>query len=305
MKVGVNLVNFGPAATPEILTKWAELVEGLGYHHLMTSDHVTITPDVQERFPAPFYEPLTTLGWLAGITKSISIGASVIILPYRSPLEIARTFSNIDQISGGRCILGVGVGWARQEYAALNVPFERRGAIANEYLRVIRQLWTEEVSSFDGEFIRFDDIHAAPMPVQSPHPPIWVGGGSDAALRRAIRLGDAWHPFRISTDGLKTDGIPRLRAIAEKEEMPVPPICPRILLRVTDAALPDDARVAGEGSLDQIHRDLAGLEELGCTDVLLDTYTDDGEAARNPEYAWRMLTTVSEKLFNLDAGAVR
>ena len=299
MKVGVNLVNFGAAATPESLTKWAEVVQALGFHHLMTSDHVTITPDVQERFPAPFYEPLTTLGWLAGITSDISIGASVIILPYRSPLEIARAFANIDRLSGGRCILGVGVGWARQEYAALNVPFAKRGAIANEYLSVIRQLWTEEVSSFDGEFIRFTDVHSAPMPLQKPHPPIWVGGGSDAALRRAVRHGDAWHPFRATVDGLRHEGAPRLREIADEEGKQIPAICPRILLRITDTDLSDDTRVAGEGSLDQIRRDLAGLEELGCSDVLLDTYTDDGTAARDPDYAWRMLTTVAENVLDL------
>lgn len=299
MKVGVNIVNFGAAATPETLTKWADVVQTLGFHHLMTSDHVTITPDVQERFPAPFYEPLTTLGWLAGITNNISIGASVIILPYRSPLEIARAFANIDQLSGGRCILGVGVGWARQEYAALNVPFEKRGAIANEYLAAIRQLWTEEISSFDGEFVRFTDVHSAPMPVQSPHPTIWVGGSSDAALRRAVRFGNAWHPFRATVDKLKTHGAPRLKEIADSEGKPVPEICPRILMRITDSDLADDARVAGEGSLDQIRSDLAGLEELGCTDVLLDAYTDDGLAAADPDYAWRMLTKVAENVLDL------
>jgi probable F420-dependent oxidoreductase len=305
MKVGVNLVNFGAAATPETLAKWAEVVEALGFHHLMTSDHVTITPDVAQRFPAPFYEPLTTLGWLAGITKDISIGASVIILPYRSPLEVARAFANIDQLSGGRCILGVGVGWAREEYAALNVPFEKRGAIANEYLAAIRQMWTEEVSSFDGKYIRFTDVHSAPMPVQSPHPPIWVGGGSDAAIRRAVRYGDAWHPFRATVANLRDTGIPRLRTIAETEGKPPPAICPRILLRITDSDLPEDARVAGEGSLDQIHRDLAGLEELGCTDVLLDAFTDDGRAARDPDYAWRMLEAIAEKVVDLNGKTVR
>ena len=173
MKVGVNLANFGEAAEPDTLARWAKIVEALGYHHLMTSDHVTITPDVGERFPAPFYEPLTTLGWLAGVTLNISIGASVIILPYRSPLEIARAFANIDQFSGGRCILGVGVGWAKQEYAALNVAYEKRGALANEYLAVIRKMWTEEVSSFEGEFIRFTDVDSKPMPVQSPQGRRW------------------------------------------------------------------------------------------------------------------------------------
>jgi probable F420-dependent oxidoreductase len=305
MKVGVNLVNFGAAATPETLAKWAEVVETRGFHHLMTSDHVTITPDVAQRFPAPFYEPLTTLGWLAGITKNISIGASVIILPYRSPLEVARAFANIDQLSGGRCILGVGVGWAREEYAALNVPFEKRGAIANEYLAAIRQMWTEEISSFDGEFIQFTDVHSAPMPVQSPHPPIWVGGGSDAAIRRAVRYGDAWHPFRSTVESLKNTGLPRLREISDQEGKPVPAVCPRILLRITEDDLPDEERVAGEGSLAQIHSDLAGLEELGCTDVLLDAYTDDGNAARDPEYAWRMLTTIAEKVLDLNGETVR
>lgn len=305
MKVGVNLVNFGAAATPDTLAKWADVVETLGFHHLMTSDHVTITPDVAQRFPAPFYEPLTTLGWLAGITKNISIGASVIILPYRSPLEIARAFANIDQLSGGRCILGVGVGWARDEYAALNVPFEKRGAIANEYLAAIRRMWNDEVSSFKGDFINFTHVHSAPMPVQSPHPPIWVGGGSDAAMRRAVRYGDAWHPFRSTVDKLKNDAIPRLRDIADDENKPVPAVCPRILLRITEDDLPDAQRVAGEGSVAQIHRDLAGLEELGCTDVLLDAYTDDGIAARDPDYAWRMLTTVAESIVDLQKETVR
>jgi len=305
MKVGVNLVNFGAAATPDTLARWADLVEALGYHHLMTSDHVTITPDVGSRFPAPFYEPLTTLGWLAGITRDISIGASVIILPYRSPLEIARAFANIDQLSGGRCILGVGVGWSKQEYAALNVPFEKRGAIANEYLAAIRQMWTDEVSSFDGKFVQFTDVDSKPMPVQSPHPPIWVGGGSDAALRRAVRFGEAWHPFQATVASLRDTGIPKLRAIAEAEGKPSPSVCPRILLRITDNDLPEDSRVAGEGSLDQIHRDLAGLQELGCTDVLLDAFTDDGRAAREPAYAWRMLEIIADKVMDLNRKTVR
>ena len=305
MKVGVNLANFGEAAEPDTLARWAKIVEALGYHHLMTSDHVTITPDVGERFPAPFYEPLTTLGWLAGVTQNISIGASVIILPYRSPLEIARAFANIDQFSGGRCILGVGVGWAKQEYAALNVAYEKRGALANEYLAVIRKMWTEEVSSFEGEFIRFTDVDSKPMPVQSPHPPIWVGGGSDAALRRSVRYGDAWHPFRATVASLRETMIPKLRFIAEAENKPTPDVCPRILLKITDNDLPEDARVAGEGSVDQIQRDLAGLEELGCTNVLLDAFTDDGRAAREPEYAWRMLEIIADTVLDLNLEAVR
>ena len=112
MKVGVNLINFGPGANPEVLASWARLVEELGFHLLMTSDHVAITPDVAGRYPAPFYEPLTLLGWLAGVTRRLELGTTVIIVPYRHPLETARATAVVDQLCGGRFIFGVGVGWA-------------------------------------------------------------------------------------------------------------------------------------------------------------------------------------------------
>ena len=112
------------------------------------------TADVNARYPAPFYEPLSTLGWLAGITEKIEIGTTVIILPYRSPLEIAKTCANIDQLSGGRFILGVGVGWAQGEFKVLNSPFNQRGAITDEYLNAIKLLWTQDVASFDGKSFR-------------------------------------------------------------------------------------------------------------------------------------------------------
>jgi probable F420-dependent oxidoreductase len=305
MKIGVNLINFGPSATPGSLRRWAQMTEALGYHLLMTSDHIAVTPDVQGRYPAPLYEPLTTLGWLAGVTQNIAIGSTVIIVPYRSPLETARAFANIDQLSGGRCILGVGVGWAREEFAALNVPFEKRGAMTNEYLAAIKALWTQDVASFDGKFVRFKDVHTAPRPVQSPHPPIWVGGASDAALRRTIRYGDAWHPIRIRVDWFRDTGIPRLRQFADAQGKPVPALCPRIRLRITESPQPEDTRVAGEGSLDQIHGDLRALEELGCQYVLLDSFYDDIEATRHSEVAWRMLAVLAEQVLDLANECVR
>lgn len=300
MKVGVNLINFGPSATPEILRGWATLAETLGYHFLMTSDHIAVTSDVQARYPAPLYEPLSTLGWLAGITRSITIGASVIIVPYRSPLETARAFANIDQLSGGRCILGVGVGWARAEFEALNVPFARRGVIANEYLAAIKQLWTQEVSSFEGQFVRFNDVDSRPLPMRSPHPPIWVGGRSEAALERAVHYGDAWHPLRITVPWLRDTGLPKLKEIAGRENMPMPDLCPRILLHLTEARLPEDERVAGKGTIDQVRQDMRDLEALCCTHVLLDTYYDDPAATADYEAAWRMLTTMAEEVLDLD-----
>ncbi|MEE2995993.1 MAG: TIGR03619 family F420-dependent LLM class oxidoreductase [Pseudomonadota bacterium] len=305
MKLGINMINFGTAASPDSFTNWANLAQRLGFHHLMTSDHVTVTPDVADRFPAPFYEPLSTLGWLAGLTKGISIGASVIILPYRSPLEIARAFANIDRLSGGRCILGVGVGWAKQEYAALNVPFEKRGRIANDYLAAIRRHWNEDPASYDGEFVSFENIQTGPAPIQSGGPPIWVGGASDAAMLRAIRYGDAWHPFRITANGLRDQGIPRLRKLADAEKRPIPAVCPRIYLRITENNLADDERVAGVGSIDQVGEDLSALSEMGCSSVLLDTYTDDCIAAKDPTRAFEMLQIVAEDIFDLKTERLR
>lgn len=305
MKLGVNLINFGPSAKPENLRRWATLSEDLGYHLLMTSDHVAMTPDVQARFPAPFYEPLSTLGWLAGVTRNIAIGATVIILPYRNPLEVARAFANIDQLSGGRCILGVGVGWAQQEFEALGIPFNKRGAISTEYLTVIRQAWAQEYSSFDGEFIRFKDVQNTPFPIQKPHLPIWVGGKSPGALRRAVRLGDAWHPLRVTVQWMRDTGLPQLAEIADQEGKAMPEICPRIMLRLTDGKMDEDQRTAGEGSLDQIRSDLQGLQELGCSHVLLDTYTDDVSATGRPEEAWHMYEIVAERAFDLDKESVR
>ena len=305
MKVGVNLINFGPGVTPGSLKSWAQLSESLGYHLLMTSDHIAITPDVQSRYPAPFFEPVSLLGWLASVTDTMEIGTTVLIVPYRNPLEIARAFANVDQLSGGRFILGVGIGWAQEEFQGLRVPFRSRGAITNEYLEAIKLLWTQDVASYEGKFASFKNVHTAPRPVQTPHPPIWVGGPSEAALRRTVCYGDAWHPIRIRIDWFKESGIPRLREIADEEGKAMPALCPRIRLRITDSPMPDAQRVAGEGSLDQVHRDLAQLEELGCTYVVLDTYADDIDAIGNNEASWQMLSLMAEKVLDLDKRTIR
>jgi alkanesulfonate monooxygenase SsuD/methylene tetrahydromethanopterin reductase-like flavin-dependent oxidoreductase (luciferase family) len=202
-------------------------------------------------------------------------------------------------------ILGVGVGWAQQEFAALGLPFQRRGAMTNEYLEALKLFWTHDVASFEGRFVSFQEVHTAPRPVQSPHPPIWVGGASDAAMRRTVRYGDGWHPIRIRLSWFKDTGIPRLRAIAEAENRPMPALCPRIRLRLTDAPCPDDQRVMGEGTLEQVRRDLEALQALGCTYVLLDTYYDDIEATRHHETAWRMLVTMAEKVLDLPHETLR
>ena len=305
MKAGVNLVNFGPSANPSSLRRWAQMTETLGYHLLMSSDHIATTEDVAERYPAPFYEPLTTLGWLAGVTERVEIGTTVLILPYRSPLETARAFANIDQLSGGRCNLGVGVGWAEAEFKALGVPFNKRGAMTNDYLAAIRELWTNNKASYDGKFVHFENVETAPRPLRKPYPPIWVGGSSDAALRRTVRLADAWHPIRFTLDWLRDTGLPRLQATAEEEGKPVPALCPRIRLWIMDKHQPEADRYCGTGTLDQVRNDILGLEALGCDYILLDTHHDNIEASRNLEEQWRMLAVIAEQVLDLDNETTR
>lgn len=306
MKLGVNLINFGPGATPESLEGWVHMAQQLGYHGLLTSDHVTITNDVSERYPAPFYEPHTVLGWLAAMTTDMMIGTTVSVLPYRSPVETARAFANVDQLSRGRCILGVGSGWATEEFRILGVPFEQRGAMTTEYLRAIKALWAADVASFDGEFVSFADVHTAPRPVQAPHPPIWVGGNSAPSMRRAIQHGTAWHPIRPTATDFATTMLPSFVETAERLEEALPEICPRIRLRITPTPRPDAERLAGEGTLDQIRGDLALFEELGCTWVVMDTYHDYRvDELVESQWQWDMFDAVASEVFDLAGETVR
>ncbi|MCW2879941.1 MAG: Coenzyme F420-dependent N10-methylene tetrahydromethanopterin reductase-like protein [Sphaerisporangium sp.] len=274
MKLGVNVPNFGPGTRPGVLRGWAEMVEELGFDLLMVSDHVVVTPDVAEQYPAPFYEPFTTLSWLAGITTRIRLGTTVLIVPYRHPLLTARMAANLQQLSGGRLVLGVGVGWARQEFEALGVPYGRRGALTDEHLRAMRLAWQDE-----------EDYRAG-------HIPIWVGGGSDAALRRAVLLGDAWHPLRFTLPWLG-ERMDRLAAVAAGLGCAVPALAPRILLRLTGPPVTGEGRRAGEGTLDQIMDDLERLRLLGAETVLLDPFCGDPDETSHPETAWHMLATVA------------
>ena len=274
MRIGVNVPNFGPGTDPGRLRSWAQTVEGLGFDLLMVSDHVVVTPDVAEQYPAPFYEPFTTLAWLAGITSRVQLGTTVLIVAYRHPLLVARMAANLNQLSGGRLILGVAVGWARQEFAALGQPFEQRGKLADEHLRAMRAAWANE-----------DDYRSGPIP-------IWVGGTSDAGIRRAVRLGDAWHPLGMTLPWLR-EALDRLTAVADAAQRPRPAVVPRINLRLTESPVTDPARRAGVGTIDQVVDDLEELRRLGAGTVVLDPFNGDPDETRHPEVAWRALAAVA------------
>jgi len=277
VEIGVNVPNFGPGTNPARLRDWAQVVEGLGYDLLMVSDHVVITADVAEQYPAPFYEPFTTLSWLAGITSHVRPGTTVLIAGYRHPLLVARMAANLNQLSGGRLVLGVGAGWARQEFEALDSSHAGRGRATDELLTTLRAAWADEADYGAGRI------------------PLWVGGRSTAAMRRTVLLGDAWHPLRERIDWLRT-ATTRLREIADVEGRPVPGFAPRIRLRLTPSPMPDDTRVAGEGSIDQVRADLDVLRELGATSVVLDPFHGDPAETEHPESAWQDLAILRQEL---------
>jgi alkanesulfonate monooxygenase SsuD/methylene tetrahydromethanopterin reductase-like flavin-dependent oxidoreductase (luciferase family) len=257
-----------------VLRSWAQTVEGLGFDLLMVSDHIAVTPDVAEQYPAPFYEPFTTLAWLAGITSRVRLGTTVLIVPYRHPLLIARMAANLNQLSGGRLVLGVGAGWARQEFEALGVPFRQRGSLTDDYLRAVRAAWDND-----------EDYHSGRIP-------IWVGGNSDAGLRRAVRLGEAWHPLRFTLTWLR-EALDRMRAHADEQLRPTPDLAPRIALRLTQSPITDPGRLVGEGTIGQVADDLEQLRLLGADTVVLDPFNGDPHETCHPQAAWQMLATLS------------
>jgi probable F420-dependent oxidoreductase len=305
MKFGVNVPNYGPDASPEALGKWAAHLEDMGYHHLMVSDHVALTPEVQRLFPAPFYDPFTLLAWFAGTTNRIGLGTTVAILPYRHPLLVAGQAAAIDRLSGGRFTFGAAAGWAAAEFSALGVAHQRRGAISDEYLAAIKACWANDVASFHGRHVSFDQVHTGPRPVQQPGPPVWVGGHSAGALRRAVRYGDAWHPTSVNAAWLTRSGLPALRWTAEELELPVPGFAPRIKLRITGAPLGGE-RVLGEGTVEQIRADLRLLEELGASSVILDpTYPGQPRTAQRAESDLAALELLATRIIDLEQACLR
>jgi probable F420-dependent oxidoreductase len=288
VQFGLNIINFGACASPESLQASVAWAEAVGFHIAMVSDHVAVTPEVAQRYPAPFYEPFTTLAWLAGRTSSIELGTTVVILPYRHPLLTARMSSNLDQFCGGRLVLGIGVGWSRTEFEALGVPFQRRGRLTDDYLSALHAHWSEEIASVKTGSVAFREIHTQPAPVRRPHPPVWVGGSSAAAIRRAARFGDAWHPLNASLEWLER-GTVLLREEAARCRRPTPAFTPRIKVRLTETVLENGDRRPGQGTLDQIRRDLSQLEAMGASYVVLDTYHGDPAELTDPTSAQRTL----------------
>ena len=216
MEFGFALPGRGPLAKPDVVLRLATRADALGYDSVFVTDHVVLPASMARSVypysttgqlaggPAQDYlEPLAMLGCLAHATKRIRLGTSVLIIPYRNPLVTAKTLATIDQLSRGRVVLGAGVGWLREEFEALAAPpFAERGAVTDEYLALMRRAWTADPVSFEGRYYAIRDVHVLPKPAQRGGIPVWIGGHTDAALKRAGTLGDGWHPIGLRPPAL-------------------------------------------------------------------------------------------------------
>ncbi|HJR03101.1 MAG TPA: TIGR03619 family F420-dependent LLM class oxidoreductase, partial [Methylomirabilota bacterium] len=205
MRFGFYLPTRGRTAEPNAIEAMVAHGEALGFSSVVVADHLVFPVTIHSKYPytvsgafpgqGDALDQLSLMAFVAGKSRRLRLISSVMILPHRNPVVTAKMLATIDVLSGGRVTVGVGVGWLREEFQALGAPdFDRRGAVSDEYLRIFKTLWTQDPASFRGEFYRFDALRCLPHPVQKPHPPIWIGGHSKAALRRVARLGDGWHP---------------------------------------------------------------------------------------------------------------
>ena len=221
---GCSLPSRGAMASPDNLRNLAQRAEDLSFDHVWVSDHIIIPHEVASFYPyaadgvAPFqrdntyFEPLAALNFLAGCTTRVRLGTHVLILPYRNPVLTAKILATLDVLSGGRLILGAGVGWMEEEFQALGLDtYAQRGAVTNEYIRIFKELWTSDHPEFHGEHYAISEAGFLPKPIQKPHPPIWIGGHTNPAIRRAATLGDGWMPI-----GLRPPAILEPEELAEK-----------------------------------------------------------------------------------------
>lgn len=210
MKYGLHLAGGASVCDQTVLRDVAMAAEEEGYDCILIGDHIVLPKTITTPWPYEEYndgkpnydiytqmewlDPFDTVAFMAGITEKIRLGLGVLIVPYRHPFDVARRVATLDVLTGGRFILGTGVGWLEEEFKLLGVPFERRGKRTREYIAVMKALWTEENPRFSGEFVQLnEDVNVLPRPLQKPHPPIWVGGESVYALKRVVAFGDGWH----------------------------------------------------------------------------------------------------------------
>ncbi|HKS40453.1 MAG TPA: LLM class F420-dependent oxidoreductase [Blastocatellia bacterium] len=278
MKIGISLPQIGPQASPENLVTVARRAEELGYDSVWVLERLLWPVNPQEPYPASpdgrlpetyqiVFDPLETLAFVAAHTTRVQLGTSVIVLPYHTPIHLARRIATIDALSGGRVALGVGAGWSRDEFEAAGTPFERRGARSDEFLEAMIALWTKDPVGFDGKFYHIPESKIGPKPVQKPHPPIYVAGFGQYTFDRAAKFGDGWNPSGILNFEWLESMIKQFHETARnagRNQL-------EVVLRAFDVVF--DQSMGGErkpmmGTLAELKEDIARLSDIGVTHLI-------------------------------------
>ncbi|MEE9284389.1 MAG: TIGR03619 family F420-dependent LLM class oxidoreductase, partial [Dehalococcoidia bacterium] len=216
MKFGVGMTPYSRFPDLAALRRTVRLAERLGFHSVSIGDHVVIPRSHLSTLSPVWFDPLVLGMAVAASTRRLRVLFNTLVLPYHHPVRLAKAIASLDVLSGGRVTVGVGVGWIQEEFQALGVPFHERGAITDECVRAMKELWTSDRPSFDGRHVSFKDIAFEPRPVQKPHPPVWIGGGVGRTLRRAAELGDGWHPLGRSWETLRSETQELRRLLAAR-----------------------------------------------------------------------------------------
>ncbi|MCH8226079.1 MAG: LLM class F420-dependent oxidoreductase [Chloroflexi bacterium] len=278
---GCSLPTAGALASPENLRSLAQRAEDLGFDSVWVSDHVVVPRHVESFYPyapdgvptfrpdLPYFEPLAALNFLAGCTQRVRLGTHVLILPYRNPVVTAKTLATLDVLSGGRVILGAGVGWMEEEFLALGLDtYHQRGAVTDDYIRLFKELWTKDEPEFHGEHYQVSGVGFEPKPVQKPHLPIWIGGHTGPAIRRAAQLGDGWMPIGLRPPAILEPEelavkIARLRTLTVRAGRPENAVAVCFSTGVTFNDTPGPSRQMVTGRPEQIAADLRQYQDLG------------------------------------------
>ena len=290
MKVGFGLPQMGPAASLDAVVKAAQRAEELGYDSVWVVERLLYPLKPQTPYPATpdgslpdiykrVLDPLATLTFLAAKTTRIGLGTSVLDMPYYNPVMLARQLTTLDVLSQGRLRLGLGLGWSKDEYEAVGATFKERGARADEFLQVLKAIWTTDPVEFHGKYYHLPKSIIQPKPVQKPHPPIYLGSFSEAALKRVAKYADGWNPVGIPVEGMGQmfQGVKEM-AKAEGRDPSALKMVVRAHPDITEKPLGKD-RWAFAGTLDQIKEDISRCRELAVEELFFDPiFSPDGQS---------------------------
>ena len=295
MKFGVTVPNNWGIEDPQQVLAMGPLAESLGYDSVWVMDHLFNNGYIRQRLDdKPYYHPLATLSYLAATTRRVALGTSVLVLPYHNPVELAKYAATLDQMSGGRVILGVGVGAMTEEFEALGISMRERGSLTNECIAVMKELWTNPDPTYHSRRWHFSDLKFSPKPVQKPHIPLWIGGASAGALKRTATMGDGWHPSGLAPEAFKLhrQEVAKLAADAGRD---ADALTMSVRVEVEAHGGPSSqraqnrARLAGDDR-DQMIASLQAYQEAGVEHVVLALNT--GDIPRIKE----LMTTIAEKV---------